>query len=93
MGLQMCQLLATLCVTFSIALVALGGSDPTSGVCLRTLSFGRPLDNCGAHLGYDFHIPCCRSWRDVHGVGETCKLGLPSPYYVCEGPATFPPQL
>jgi hypothetical protein len=31
MGLQMCQLVATLCVTLSLALVALGSSDPLMG--------------------------------------------------------------
>jgi hypothetical protein len=30
------------CVASSIALVALGGSDPVGGFCLRTLSNGRP---------------------------------------------------
>jgi hypothetical protein len=58
---------------------ALGGSDPTGGFCLRILSVGRPLGNRGAHLGYGYHIPCCRSWRDVRGVGDACKLGLPRP--------------
>jgi hypothetical protein len=60
MGLQMRQLLATLYLTSSRALVALGGSDPTSGFCLRTLSFDRPLDSHGAHFGYGCRIPRCR---------------------------------
>jgi hypothetical protein len=34
-------LLATLCVTLSLALFALGGADPTGGFSLRTLSFSR----------------------------------------------------
>jgi hypothetical protein len=38
----MYQLLATLCVTSSLALVALGGSDPAGGFHLQTLSFGIP---------------------------------------------------
>jgi hypothetical protein len=38
----MCQLVATLCVALFLALFALGGSDPTSRVCLRTLSFAGP---------------------------------------------------
>jgi hypothetical protein len=38
MRLQMHQLLATLCVTSLLALVALGGSDLPSGFHLRTLS-------------------------------------------------------
>jgi hypothetical protein len=37
-----CQLLATLCVTLSLALFALGGADPTGRFCLRILSFVRP---------------------------------------------------
>jgi hypothetical protein len=40
MGPQMRQLLATHCVASSLALVALGGSNPSSGFGLRTLSFG-----------------------------------------------------
>jgi hypothetical protein len=31
MGLGMCQVVATLCVASSLALVALGGSDPLMG--------------------------------------------------------------
>jgi hypothetical protein len=42
MGYWMRQLLATLCVDSSLGLVALGGSDPTSGFHLRTLSFNKP---------------------------------------------------
>jgi hypothetical protein len=37
-GPQMSQMRATLCVISSIALVALGGSDLTGGLCLGTLS-------------------------------------------------------
>jgi hypothetical protein len=37
-----CQLLATLCVVLSLALFALGGADPTSKFCLRTLSIAGP---------------------------------------------------
>jgi hypothetical protein len=62
-----------------LALVALGGSDPTSGFCLGTLSFVGPLAIVGPHLGYIFYILCCRSWCDVQGVGEACKLCLPRP--------------
>jgi hypothetical protein len=43
MGPRMHQLLATLCVASSLALVALGSSDLTFGFCHRILSFGRPL--------------------------------------------------
>jgi hypothetical protein len=43
----MCQLWVTLCVSSSLALVALGGSDPTGGFHLQTLSFGRPHGNHG----------------------------------------------
>jgi hypothetical protein len=42
MGYQMCQLLATLYVTSSLPLVTMGGSDPSSGFCLQTLSLRRP---------------------------------------------------
>jgi hypothetical protein len=56
MGLQMHQLLASLCVTSSLILVALGDSDPTSGFRLGTVSFGRPHGNRGTHFGYG-----CRS--------------------------------
>jgi hypothetical protein len=42
MGHQMRQLLVTLCVASSLALVALGGSDPSSGFRLQSLSFSMP---------------------------------------------------
>jgi hypothetical protein len=57
MGLWMGQLLATLCVASSLALVALGGSDLSGGFCLRILSFGRPHGNHGTHFKYGFRIP------------------------------------
>jgi hypothetical protein len=50
MGPRMRQLLATICVASSLALVALGGSDPIDGFRIGTLSFGRPLDNRGPIL-------------------------------------------
>jgi hypothetical protein len=37
-----CQLLATPYVALSLALFALGGSDPTNMFCLGTLSFASP---------------------------------------------------
>jgi hypothetical protein len=37
-----CQLLATSCVALSLALFALGDSDPPSGFCFQTLSFAGP---------------------------------------------------
>jgi hypothetical protein len=37
-------------VTLSLALFALGGVDPASGFCLRTLSFGRPTPIMGPIL-------------------------------------------
>jgi hypothetical protein len=58
----MCQMLATLCVTSSLALVALGGSDPTGMFHLGTLSVGRPLGNHG-----DFFYTVAVS-RDVEGA-------------------------
>jgi hypothetical protein len=51
-GQQVRQLLATLCVALSLTLVALTQLGES---CLRILSFGRPHDNHGVHLGYD----CC----------------------------------
>jgi hypothetical protein len=42
MGLRVCQLLGTLCIVLSLALIALGGTDSTDGFCLRTLSFSCP---------------------------------------------------
>jgi hypothetical protein len=56
MGLQMHQLLATICVASFLALVALGNTDPTGGFHLRTLSFGRPHGNRGTHFGYGYRI-------------------------------------
>jgi hypothetical protein len=50
MGHWMRQLLATLCVASSLALVALGGSNLTGWFHLRTLSFGRPHGNHGPVL-------------------------------------------
>jgi hypothetical protein len=57
MGPWIRQLLDTLCVTSSLALVALGGSDLTGGFHLGTLSFGRPHGNYGAYFGYGCRIP------------------------------------
>jgi hypothetical protein len=82
MGPHMRQLLATPCVTSSIALVALDGSDLSSGFHLRTLSFGRPLDSRGAYWVYNFCFPCCHSWCDVQGVGKACELSLSGPYSI-----------
>jgi hypothetical protein len=62
------QLLATLCVTSSLSLVALGSSDPIDGFCLLTLSFGRPHGNHGTRFGYGCRIPR-RVGRIVQGVG------------------------
>jgi hypothetical protein len=39
----MCQMLATLYVTLSLSLIALGGSNPTGGFHLGTLSVVGPL--------------------------------------------------
>jgi hypothetical protein len=41
---------ATLCVTSSLALVAMGGFDPSGGFRLGTLTVCRPLGNHGAIL-------------------------------------------
>jgi hypothetical protein len=42
MGPQMCQMLATLCVSSALALVTLGGSNLTAGFHLGTLSVVGP---------------------------------------------------
>jgi hypothetical protein len=42
MGLQVCQLLATLCVALSLALFALGSVDLIGVFGLQTLSFSSP---------------------------------------------------
>jgi hypothetical protein len=41
-GVPSVPALATICVTLSLALFALGDADLTDGFCLRTLNFGRP---------------------------------------------------
>jgi hypothetical protein len=80
------QMLATLCVALSLALFALGGSDPTGEFRLGTMSICRPLNNHGAYFGYDCHIPRCRG-RIMRGVGVTCKLMFTTPFYsTCKGP-------
>jgi hypothetical protein len=56
MGHKVRQLLAILCIASSLALDALGGSDPTDGFRLQTLSFGRPHDNRETHFRYDCRI-------------------------------------
>jgi hypothetical protein len=57
----------------------LDGAPKSANCWPPHVSLCRPLINRGACLGYNFHILCCRSWRNVRGVGESCKLGLPSP--------------
>jgi hypothetical protein len=42
--------MATLCVTLSLTLLALGSADPVGGFCLGTLSFGRPTTIVGPVL-------------------------------------------
>jgi hypothetical protein len=86
MGLQMRQLLATLCVASSLTL---GSFDPTSRFHLLTLSFGKPIGNHGARLGYNFCISCYHSWCNVQGLGEACKHSLPSLLLRLRGPSCF----
>jgi hypothetical protein len=50
MGSQVRQLLATLCVTLSHTLFALGGADSTDGFCHRTLSYSRSTTIVGPIL-------------------------------------------
>jgi hypothetical protein len=71
-------MLALLCVASSLALVALGGSDPTDGLHLQTLSFGRPTTLYP--VTYMAHHMGSRMTR---------KIVLPFLWR----PATSPPQL
>jgi hypothetical protein len=90
-GLGLRQLLATLCVTLSLTLFALGGADLAGGFCLRTLSFGRPMPNRGTYFEYSCHIPCY-SGHDVRGVGEASKR-IQHLYCVFQGSIASPPPL
>jgi hypothetical protein len=76
MGPKKCLLLATPCFTLSLALVALGGSDPTGKFCLGTLSIGRPHGNHGAHFGYGCCILWCRgrSYEELVWYINLCLL-------------------
>jgi hypothetical protein len=49
-GSQMCHLVATLCVALSLALFALDVTDLTSGFCLRTLCYRKPMTIMGPVL-------------------------------------------
>jgi hypothetical protein len=62
MGLQMCQLLAALCVTSSLSLVTPGGSDLTGGFCLQPLALADPSAIMGPIL--DMVVVSC----DVEGA-------------------------
>jgi hypothetical protein len=94
MGQRVCQLLAILCVFLSIALVALGGSDPIGGFCLWTLSFGRPHDNRGAHFEYGCHVPRCIG-HITWGVGWCLGVVWCVKLFLLRlwSPAALPPQL
>jgi hypothetical protein len=61
-------MLATLCVTSSLALFTLDGSNWTGGFHLGMLSFGRHLGNCWAHCAYGCHIPRYRG-HVIRGAG------------------------
>jgi hypothetical protein len=50
------QMVSTLSVALSLALGALGSSDPTSEFHLGTLSIAGPSAIVGGHFGYDCHI-------------------------------------
>jgi hypothetical protein len=82
------QLLDTLCIASSLALVALGGSDPTGGFYLRTQTIGRPLGNRGAHFGYGCRIPQYR-WCVMRGVGWHVSLFLLCPFTASAEPSCF----
>jgi hypothetical protein len=56
MGFQMRQLLPTFYVTSSLARVAQTDSNLADEFYLRTLNFGRPLDNCGTRFEYGCRI-------------------------------------
>jgi hypothetical protein len=89
-GIKKCQLLPIPCVTSSLALIALGGCDPSGGFHLTTLHVGRPLGNRGAHFGYGCHIPQCRG-RVIIGVGVVHKTSVYCAFL--QRPAALPPRL
>jgi hypothetical protein len=68
-GHRVHQMLAILCVTSPLALVALGSSGPNGGFCLRSQSFGRPHDNHGTNFRYGCHI-LRRMGHVTRGVGS-----------------------
>jgi hypothetical protein len=57
MGHRVRLLLASLCVASSLALVALGGSDPTRRVFPLNPEIWQTHGNHGTHFGYGCHIP------------------------------------
>jgi hypothetical protein len=87
MGYRMHQLLATLYVASSLALEALGGSDPSSGFHLCTLSYLQAPSHQWARWGYDSCILCWCGWRDARGVGEAGKHSLPGSLLRLRGPS------
>jgi hypothetical protein len=77
-GLRKCQLLATLCVSFSLTLFALGGADLTGRFCLRTLSFGRPTT---------IMRPIWDTFTISHAViADVCKHRFTAPFTMFPAP-------
>jgi hypothetical protein len=75
MGRRIHLLLATLCVTSSRALVALGSSSLIGGFWLRILSFADPTTIVGPILD------TVAVSRDVEGASYECKLIFTVPFY------------
>jgi hypothetical protein len=82
MGSQARQLLVTLCVDLSLALFALDGTGPTSGFCLRTLSYSRPTTIVGHILDTIVisHVVVGMLYKEL---GRCVNMGLLRPFTVC----------
>jgi hypothetical protein len=70
MGSRVHKLLANLCVTLSLNLFALGGTESIGGFCLRTLSYSRPTTTTGPILDMVAvsRIVVGTSWDELGGV-------------------------
>jgi hypothetical protein len=77
----MCQMLATLCVALSLALVALGGSDPTSRFHFKTLRVAGPLTIMG-HVFNTVDVSCDVKDASCNELGwhiNSCLLQILQP--------------
>jgi hypothetical protein len=92
-SLRKCQLQATLCVTLSLALFALGGSDPTGEFFLRTLSLAGPSIIMGPVWDTIVvsHAVIASVMCEEYGGVQTQST---APLTVsCEGPSSLPLRL